>query len=88
MPKRELIVTTESWAYREPFTITGYTFTASDLLYVRLRENGAAGHGEAAGVYYLDETPASMAAQVEGDHQAAEPAKAAATTLLDNALAH
>ena len=31
---------------------------------------------------------AIVAAQVEGDHQAAEPAKAAATTLLDNALAH
>ncbi len=72
MPKRELIVTTESWAYREPFTITGYTFTASDLVYVRLREDGAAGHGEAAGVYYLDETPGSMVAQLEGVRAAIE----------------
>lgn len=63
--KRTLLATTESWEFREPFTITGYTFTTSDLLYVEISEDGSTGRGEAAGVYYLNETGESMCADAE-----------------------
>ncbi|HEX5787124.1 MAG TPA: N-acetyl-D-Glu racemase DgcA [Woeseiaceae bacterium] len=65
MPRRTLTAATESWDFREPFTITGYTFTTSDLLVVSVTEDGSTGRGEAAGVYYLDETGESMLADVE-----------------------
>jgi L-Ala-D/L-Glu epimerase len=70
--RRRLTATTESWAFREPFTITGYTFTSSDLLLVSLEENGSRGRGEAAGVYYLAETGESMRADVEAAREAIE----------------
>jgi L-alanine-DL-glutamate epimerase-like enolase superfamily enzyme len=63
--RRSLEVTTESWDFREPFTITGYTFTTSDLLLVTISDNGATGCGEAAGVYYLKENAERMRADVE-----------------------
>lgn len=50
----------ESWDYREPFHITGYTWTCMDIIYVEIHEDGATGRGEAAGVYYFDETGDSM----------------------------
>lgn len=50
----------------EPFAITGYTFTHLDALWVSLEHEGHRGRGEGVGVYYLGETPQSMAAQVEG----------------------
>jgi L-alanine-DL-glutamate epimerase-like enolase superfamily enzyme len=67
---RKLAVTTESWAFKTPFTITGYTFTEADLVHVAIEEDGVLGNGEAAGVYYLDETGASMRAQVESVREA------------------
>jgi L-Ala-D/L-Glu epimerase / N-acetyl-D-glutamate racemase len=63
--KRELSVVNETWEFREPFVITGHTFTVADIIVVTLSENGCVGRGEAAGVYYLDETGASMLADVE-----------------------
>ena len=63
--RRTLRLSTETWDFESPFTITGYTFTVADLLHVVIEENGVLGHGEAAGVYYLQETGASMMAQVE-----------------------
>ncbi len=47
-----------------PFTITGYTFTQIDTIQVTVRENGTLGKGEAVGVYYMNETPDSMIAQI------------------------
>jgi L-alanine-DL-glutamate epimerase-like enolase superfamily enzyme len=70
--RRRLTATTESWAFREPFTITGYTFTSSDLLLVSIEQNGSRGRGEAAGVYYLAETGESMRADVEAVREAVE----------------
>lgn len=55
----------EKWALKEPFHITGYTFDVFDALVVTLHENGHVGRGEALGVYYRADTPASMQAQVE-----------------------
>ena len=63
--RRKVRLSTESWDFESPFTITGYTFSVADLLHVVIEENGVLGHGEAAGVYYLLETGASMLAQVE-----------------------
>ncbi len=50
---------------RAPFRITGYTFTDFEALVVTLEENGLFGRGEAQGVYYRHDTPASMRKQVE-----------------------
>jgi L-alanine-DL-glutamate epimerase-like enolase superfamily enzyme len=62
---RKVSLTTEPWDFATPFRITGYTFTAANLLHVVIDQGGTTGGGEAAGVYYLDETADSMRAQVE-----------------------
>ncbi len=69
---RTLTCSAESWDFRVPFTITGYTFTTANLLYVTVAENGIMGRGEAAGVYYLEETGDSMLADVETARDAIE----------------
>jgi L-alanine-DL-glutamate epimerase-like enolase superfamily enzyme len=61
----QLEVRTETWDYATPFRITDYVFTAAELLVVSLSDGHARGRGEAGGVYYHGETPASMAAQIE-----------------------
>lgn len=55
----------EQWPLVTPFRITGRTFTANEVIVVSLEANGHVGRGEAAGMYYKNETPASMLAQVE-----------------------
>ena len=60
-----LEIRTETWDYVTPFRITDYVFTAAELLVVSLSDGEALGRGEAGGVYYHGETPASMAAQIE-----------------------
>lgn len=47
------------------FHITGYTFTHSEMLVVRLRDGNHVGRGEGLGVYYRDDTPAVMLEQIE-----------------------
>jgi L-alanine-DL-glutamate epimerase-like enolase superfamily enzyme len=69
---REVTFTTEPWAMKTPFRITGHTFTEAQLLYVTIAEQGARGHGEAAGVYYLGENGDSMLAQAESVRDALE----------------
>jgi len=61
---RKITYSAEPWEFRTPFTITGHTFTVADILYVSIMEDGHVGHGEAAGVYYLDETGESMIADL------------------------
>lgn len=59
--------TIEDWELVEPFEIAGTVYTSQPVLHVELRdEAGHVGRGEAAGVDYDGETPATMAAQVEG----------------------
>ncbi|HNP34722.1 MAG TPA: dipeptide epimerase [Woeseiaceae bacterium] len=58
-------LTTDSWDFKAPFHITGYTFTEAELLHVAIEVDGAIGNGEAAGVYYRNETGESMTAQIE-----------------------
>jgi len=60
-----LTIETERWLLKEPFRITGYTFTEAELIVVALDEDGHTGRGEAAGVYYRQETPESMIRQIE-----------------------
>ena len=72
MRKRQATFTIETWPTKKPFSITGYTFTNIQILYVTLTENGCIGRGEASGVYYLDETGESLLAQAEVVREALE----------------
>ncbi|HUB85040.1 MAG TPA: dipeptide epimerase [Rhizomicrobium sp.] len=60
-----LDIRTEHWPFREPFRISGYTFTDAKVIVVTLNRDGVAGQGEATGVYYHNETPQSLTAQIE-----------------------
>jgi L-Ala-D/L-Glu epimerase / N-acetyl-D-glutamate racemase len=55
----------EAWPLSSSFRIAGYTFEVIDVLLVTLGRGGHFGKGEAAGVYYRDDTPSSMATQIE-----------------------
>lgn len=70
--KRRLSASVDPWELKAPFKITGHVFTAPDLIKVRIAENGVAGQGEGAGVYYLSESGPGMMAQVESLRDALE----------------
>lgn len=55
----------EKFPFTHPFTITGYTFTDSDVLLVEVHDGGLTGRGEASGVYYEGDTVERAKAQVE-----------------------
>jgi L-alanine-DL-glutamate epimerase-like enolase superfamily enzyme len=55
----------ERWPLVKPFSVTGYTWHAMDMLLVSVEQHGHVGRGEAAGVYYRNETAASMLVQIE-----------------------
>jgi len=55
----------KSYPLKSPFVITGYTFNNADAVQVTIEKDGHIGRGEANGIYYEDETPESMAAQIE-----------------------
>ncbi len=61
----KLAMSIEAWPFRTPFRITGHVIENADVLVVSLTQGGATGRGEAGGVFYHHETPASMAAQIE-----------------------
>lgn len=62
---RELTCIVEPWSLKRPFHITGYTFEEVAVLHVSIREGEHVGHGEASGVYYLQETGDSLLTQAE-----------------------
>lgn len=62
----------QSWELSAPFRITGYTFTHSDIVVARISDGAHEGRGEAAGVYYRDDRPPGMAAQIESVREAVE----------------
>src|SRR4051794_40010701 len=66
VPRLSLTVAVEKWPMAAPFRITGYTFTTLDVVVVSLRDGMHEGRGEAAGIYYFQDTPERMAAQIEG----------------------
>lgn len=61
----QLAIEHKRFPLKAPFSITGYTFEHIDAIQVVLAEDGKAGLGEAVGVYYNDETVASMHEQLE-----------------------
>jgi L-alanine-DL-glutamate epimerase-like enolase superfamily enzyme len=62
----------ERWPLAAPFRITGYVFEAIDVLLVRLQSQGHVGRGEAAGIYYKSDRPASMLQTIESVRAAIE----------------
>jgi L-Ala-D/L-Glu epimerase len=62
----------EELPLKDPFRISGYTFTQIPALFVRLTERELSGRGEAEGVYYLHDVPANMAEHVEAQRAAIE----------------
>ena len=60
-----LSVHQEDWSFREPFRISGYVSYSEPAIVVELQDGDLVGRGEAEGIYYFDETPASMVEQVK-----------------------
>jgi L-alanine-DL-glutamate epimerase-like enolase superfamily enzyme len=54
-----------SFPLEKPFAITGHVFETTETVRVTVHAAGTTGRGEAVGVYYLDESAESMAAQLE-----------------------
>jgi L-Ala-D/L-Glu epimerase len=65
-------VDVERLPLKAPFRISGYTFTEVPVAVVTLRSGQARGRGEAAGVYYLDDTPERIADTLEAHRGAIE----------------
>jgi L-alanine-DL-glutamate epimerase-like enolase superfamily enzyme len=55
----------EQWPLVTPFRITGHTWESLTVLVVNLEQDGEVGRGEAAGVYYKNDAPASMDRQLQ-----------------------
>jgi len=60
----KLSVHTASWPVARPFRITGREWTSFDSVVVELERDGIIGRGEALGVFYLDESAASLLEQI------------------------
>lgn len=58
--------------YKAPFRISGHVIEAVDVVQVTLSDGQFSGRGEAAGVYYLDEGPEQIIAQLERHRDALE----------------
>ncbi|EAQ96022.1 dipeptide epimerase [Congregibacter litoralis] len=54
-----------SYPMEVPFAITGHVFHDTDTVRVSLEHEGVIGRGESVGSYYLNETAASMKAELE-----------------------
>lgn len=65
MIKRGLSVAAERWPLAAPFATSSGVYDSTDLIVATVTEDGHIGQGEAAGVWYMGETPASMIAQIE-----------------------
>jgi L-alanine-DL-glutamate epimerase-like enolase superfamily enzyme len=76
-----LDIAIERWPLKKAFRITGYTFVEFEVLVVILRQNEWAGRGEAAGVYYRNDTPGRMAKQVEAVRPTVESGRLDRTAL-------
>ncbi len=67
-----LEVHNENLPLKAPFRISGYTFHDSPVTLVTLRDASVEGRGEAAGVYYLNDTTDRMLAAIEAHRDAIE----------------
>lgn len=61
---RHLSLHREQWPLKAPFRITGKTWVNLDVVVVELRQSGRTGRGEAAGVFFLDETAETIFDQI------------------------
>lgn len=64
-PRVTLTLRNEPLPLAAPFRISGYVFEAMPATVVVLHDGRFEGRGEAAGVYYLDDTPATMLPTLE-----------------------
>lgn len=62
---RRIAVHLENWMALIPFRISRNTWDDFPSVVCEIEQDGAVGRGEALGVYYLDEDPRSMLAQIE-----------------------
>jgi len=62
---RSISIHTESWLALIPFRISDHEWNDFPCVVCEIEQDGRIGRGEALGVYYLDETPASMATQLK-----------------------
>lgn len=67
-----LEVRNENLRLKEPFRISGYVFQESPITLVSLRDEQLEGRGEAAGVYYREDTPNTMLVTIEANREAIE----------------
>ena len=63
--KRSVSIHTESWPALIPFRISNNVWHDFPCVVCEIAQDDAIGRGEALGVYYFDETPESMSAQLE-----------------------
>lgn len=68
----KMTIERRSFPLTQTFVITGYTFSATDAVWVTLEEDGFRGRGEAIGVYYCNENADTMVAQLESIKATAE----------------
>lgn len=62
---RKLSVQLESWPCITPFRIANHVSVDFPCIVCEIEQDGVKGRGEALGVYYFDETPESMAEQLQ-----------------------
>lgn len=65
MPKASLSVHIERWPLHTPFRVTGLEWADLNAVVVEIERDGIVGRGEAAGVYYTNETAESLHAEIE-----------------------
>jgi len=54
----------ESWPLKEPFQITGRRWTELEFVVVEIEDQGVVGRGEATGIFFLDDTAATIYADI------------------------
>ena len=64
--KRSISVRLESWPSIIPFRISNHVWHDFPCVVCEIEQDGVIGRGEALGVYYFEETPESMADQLQG----------------------
>jgi L-alanine-DL-glutamate epimerase-like enolase superfamily enzyme len=61
---RTIKTRTESWPVKTPFRISNRVWNGFDVVVVEIADDGRVGRGEGCGVYYLDEDPKSILADI------------------------
>lgn len=72
MPPLRLSARKHAWRLKEPFAISRGSRTQAEVVIVELDDGSVIGRGEASGVAYHGETPASLLAQIEQVRDAVE----------------